>query len=108
MTRNYTSIEASVIGSALLNRNFQDELITLDQSDMETQRGADILAAMKLGVVLIPASTLLGATAVTPMEVLSTHLMEVSRRALPQLTVLGGCCGTDHRHIAAIAAACFG
>jgi len=48
MTRNYTSIEASVIGSALLNRNFQDELITLDQSDMETQRGADILAAMKL------------------------------------------------------------
>jgi len=28
------------------------------------------------------------------------------RRRLPQLTVLGGCCGTDHRHIDAIAAAC--
>lgn len=28
------------------------------------------------------------------------------RRLLPHLTVLGGCCGTDHRHIAAIAAAC--
>lgn len=28
-------------------------------------------------------------------------------RRLPQLAVLGGCCGTDHRHIAAIAAACF-
>ena len=24
---------------------------------------------------------------------------------LPQLNVLGGCCGTDHRHIEAIAAA---
>jgi homocysteine S-methyltransferase len=23
---------------------------------------------------------------------------------LPRLTVLGGCCGTDHRHIAALAA----
>jgi S-methylmethionine-dependent homocysteine/selenocysteine methylase len=28
------------------------------------------------------------------------------RRTRPQLTVLGGCCGTDHRHIAAISAAC--
>ncbi len=27
---------------------------------------------------------------------------------LPQLTVLGGCCGTDARHVAAIAAACTG
>ncbi|QDT70152.1 methionine synthase I [Planctomycetes bacterium MalM25] len=26
---------------------------------------------------------------------------------LPAVTVLGGCCGTDHRHIAAIAEACF-
>jgi S-methylmethionine-dependent homocysteine/selenocysteine methylase len=28
------------------------------------------------------------------------------RRLHPQLVVLGGCCGTDHRHIAAISAAC--
>ncbi len=28
------------------------------------------------------------------------------RERLPQLTVLGGCCGTDHRHVEAIAAAC--
>lgn len=28
------------------------------------------------------------------------------RARLPQITVLGGCCGTDHRHVAAIAAAC--
>ncbi len=28
------------------------------------------------------------------------------RRRLPHLIVLGGCCGTDHRHIAAIGAAC--
>ena len=28
------------------------------------------------------------------------------RARLPQLTVLGGCCGTDHRHVEAIAAAC--
>jgi homocysteine S-methyltransferase len=25
---------------------------------------------------------------------------------LPRLRVLGGCCGTDHRHIAAISRAC--
>jgi S-methylmethionine-dependent homocysteine/selenocysteine methylase len=30
------------------------------------------------------------------------------RRRLPQLTVLGGCCGTDHRHMAAISTACCG
>jgi homocysteine S-methyltransferase len=28
------------------------------------------------------------------------------RARLPQLTVLGGCCGTDHRHVEAIFAAC--
>jgi homocysteine S-methyltransferase len=28
------------------------------------------------------------------------------RDLLPQLTVLGGCCGTDLRHLEAIAAAC--
>ncbi len=26
--------------------------------------------------------------------------------SLPQLTILGGCCGTDHRHVAAIAEVC--
>ena len=28
------------------------------------------------------------------------------RRDLPQLTLLGGCCGTDARHIRAISEAC--
>jgi S-methylmethionine-dependent homocysteine/selenocysteine methylase len=28
------------------------------------------------------------------------------REALPQVTILGGCCGTDHRHVAAICLAC--
>lgn len=28
------------------------------------------------------------------------------RRLMPWLNVLGGCCGTDHRHVAAICAAC--
>ncbi|MEM7489859.1 MAG: homocysteine S-methyltransferase family protein, partial [Pseudomonadota bacterium] len=28
------------------------------------------------------------------------------RRILPNLTVLGGCCGTDHRHVEAIADCC--
>ncbi len=28
------------------------------------------------------------------------------RQRLPQITVLGGCCGTDHRHVERIAAAC--
>jgi S-methylmethionine-dependent homocysteine/selenocysteine methylase len=28
------------------------------------------------------------------------------RRRLPRLNVLGGCCGTDHRHVESIAAAC--
>jgi homocysteine S-methyltransferase len=30
------------------------------------------------------------------------------RDRLPHLVVLGGCCGTDQRHIAAIASACVG
>jgi S-methylmethionine-dependent homocysteine/selenocysteine methylase len=30
------------------------------------------------------------------------------KQRLPQLTVLGGCCGTDQRHVEAIAAACAG
>jgi homocysteine S-methyltransferase len=30
----------------------------------------------------------------------------VLRRALPSIRVLGGCCGTDHRHVEAIAVAC--
>ena len=34
-------------------------------------------------------AAILGATVVTPMEVLSTHLMEVVREALPQLLSLG-------------------
>ncbi len=28
------------------------------------------------------------------------------KKRLPQLNVLGGCCGTDHRHIQQIASAC--
>jgi homocysteine S-methyltransferase len=28
------------------------------------------------------------------------------RRAMPQLTILGGCCGTDHRHVEQICFAC--
>ncbi len=28
------------------------------------------------------------------------------REALPQVTILGGCCGTDHRHVEAICLAC--
>ena len=28
------------------------------------------------------------------------------RRRLPRVCVMGGCCGTDHRHIAAICEAC--
>jgi S-methylmethionine-dependent homocysteine/selenocysteine methylase len=27
-------------------------------------------------------------------------------KLLPQMNVLGGCCGTDHRHVEQIAAAC--
>ncbi len=30
------------------------------------------------------------------------------KRRLPHLTVMGGCCGTDHRHVERIAAACVG
>ncbi|HYP23500.1 MAG TPA: homocysteine S-methyltransferase family protein, partial [Actinomycetota bacterium] len=30
------------------------------------------------------------------------------RTSLPGLNVLGGCCGTDHRHVAAIRDACAG
>lgn len=30
------------------------------------------------------------------------------RRLLPRLSVFGGCCGTDHRHVQQIARSCFG
>jgi len=39
-----------------------------------------------------------------PLE-LAQHYRALRGR-LPQLTVLGGCCGTDRRHVAAICAAC--
>lgn len=39
-----------------------------------------------------------------PQELARTYA-ELTQR-LPHLTVLGGCCGTDERHIGAIAAAC--
>jgi homocysteine S-methyltransferase len=35
---------------------------------------------------------------------LARRYVELAAR-LPNLTILGGCCGTDHRHIAAICAA---
>jgi homocysteine S-methyltransferase len=31
------------------------------------------------------------------------HLL---RRTFPGMHILGGCCGTDHRHVAAICEAC--
>jgi homocysteine S-methyltransferase len=34
------------------------------------------------------------------------HDYRMLRRKLPKLAVLGGCCGTDHRHVEAIAEAC--
>lgn len=40
-------------------------------------------------------------------EALAADYASLCQR-LPQLTVLGGCCGTDARHIAAIATACAG
>ncbi|MFZ1186712.1 MAG: homocysteine S-methyltransferase family protein [Pseudolabrys sp.] len=39
-----------------------------------------------------------------PQE-LGQQYQELRRRS-PQLSVLGGCCGTDHRHIVAICNAC--
>lgn len=41
-----------------------------------------------------------------PAELAREHRQLLAR--LPQLAVLGGCCGTDHRHIEAIADACLG
>ena len=36
---------------------------------------------------------------------LATHYAQLKSR-LPQLNVMGGCCGTDHRHLEQIAVAC--
>ena len=41
-----------------------------------------------------------------PQE-LAAHYREL-QGGFKQLTVLGGCCGTDHRHVAAIGQACLG
>jgi homocysteine S-methyltransferase len=37
---------------------------------------------------------------------LGSDYAELKLGVLPQLSVLGGCCGTDHRHVQRIAAAC--
>jgi len=37
---------------------------------------------------------------------LGAQYAALRRRALPALNVMGGCCGTDHRHVERIAAAC--
>jgi len=37
---------------------------------------------------------------------LASQYAEFKRRLLPRLNVLGGCCGTDHRHVEHIASAC--
>lgn len=39
-----------------------------------------------------------------PVELGAEHAQ--LKRRQPQLNVMGGCCGTDHRHIQQIAAAC--
>jgi homocysteine S-methyltransferase len=40
-----------------------------------------------------------------PMELASLYA-KLRLQSLPRLNVLGGCCGTDHRHVERIAAAC--
>jgi S-methylmethionine-dependent homocysteine/selenocysteine methylase len=37
---------------------------------------------------------------------LGAQYAELKRRLLPRLNVVGGCCGTDHRHVEHIASAC--
>ena len=37
---------------------------------------------------------------------LGVHYATLKRASLPNLNVVGGCCGTDHRHVQRIAAAC--
>ena len=37
---------------------------------------------------------------------LGSQYAELKRRLLPSLNVVGGCCGTDHRHVEHIASAC--
>ena len=42
-----------------------------------------------------------------PAELASLYA-RLRREGLPKLNVMGGCCGTDHRHVEAIAHACVG
>lgn len=64
-------------------------------------RGLRANASMKSHAELDAATEL---DAGNPQE-LGQQYRELRRR-LPHLSVLGGCCGTDHRHIAAICDAC--
>jgi replicative DNA helicase len=45
---NVVDVEATLIGSALVNKESQAQLLELEQDDMETVRGADVLSAIKL------------------------------------------------------------
>ena len=45
------------------------------------------------------------ASALSGLQVLGAQYAALRRR-LPNLNVMGGCCGTDHRHVEAMATAC--
>jgi len=64
-------------------------------------RGVRANASKRSHVELDAATELDGGD---PVELGAQHAE--LRRLLPGLAVLGGCCGTDHRHVEAIARAC--
>jgi S-methylmethionine-dependent homocysteine/selenocysteine methylase len=79
--------------------HFQD---VLQGSWTQRIRGLRANASRKSHAELTEATEL---DAGNPVE-LGWQYAELKRTHLPRLTVVGGCCGTDHRHVESIAAAC--
>jgi hypothetical protein len=102
------------VGSGLADINSPGSVVVTD-AGLAWSIGAAVLLdaptrranpdwAEALGHHRVVLSNLIRAAVGVVAGVRSARYVEL-RASLPNLHVLGGCCGTDHRHVAAIAAA---
>jgi S-methylmethionine-dependent homocysteine/selenocysteine methylase len=79
-----------------------DQILAREDSWTRRIRGLRANASRKSHAELNNSTAL---DAGSPPE-LGEQYAELKRKLLPKLNVVGGCCGTDHRHVESIAAAC--
>jgi S-methylmethionine-dependent homocysteine/selenocysteine methylase len=80
-----------------------DHALTVGESWLKRIRGLRANASTKSHAELDEASELDDGS---PVELGGQY--RTLRKSMPWLNILGGCCGTDHRHVSAISKACCG